>query len=188
MVAATVLSISLGAWSAASPAAAATAEETGLAGAYDASFDGHATASGERFDMYRLTAASADLPLGSYAQVTNGATGESVVVRINDRPAAPGALVVLSNAAANRIGIAVHERAMVRVRDLGAHPPQLAQAEAEVDPVLCVAPPAPAAAPADDHSDPLVYDLRRAVFHGGPAPHALHVAWLEAPIVPIAGL
>src|SRR4051794_21957523 len=49
---------------------------TGKAAWYGAEFDGRLTSSGERFDMYRLTAASADLPLNSYVSVTNRATGE----------------------------------------------------------------------------------------------------------------
>jgi hypothetical protein len=86
-------------------------------------FDGRNTASGERYDMYRLTAASADLPLGSYAEVTNLATGDAVVVRINDRaPAGGAAVITLSYAAAHRLGVDASAPAQVRVSWMGAQP------------------------------------------------------------------
>lgn len=93
--------------------------QTAVAGWYGDSFDGLRTASGERFDMYRLTAASATLPLGSYVGVSNPATGERVVVRINDRQGA-GEAITLSYAAANRIGLAASKASTVRVEYLGA--------------------------------------------------------------------
>ena len=78
----------------------------GKAGWYGAEFDGRLTSSGERFDMYRLTAASADLPLNSYVSVSNRATGRTVVVRINDRRSqSVGDLITLSRAAAIRLGL-----------------------------------------------------------------------------------
>ena len=79
----------------------------GRAGVYGADFDGRITASGERFDMYRLTAASSVLPLGAAVDVVNTATGERVTVRINDRrpAAAAGEVITLSYAAANRLGL-----------------------------------------------------------------------------------
>jgi rare lipoprotein A len=97
---------------------AARADRTGPAAAYGADFDGRITASGERFDMYRLTGASNDLPLGAYVEVSNLATGQRAVIRINDRrPADAGHLVTLSYAAANRLG--VDAASQVRVRYLG---------------------------------------------------------------------
>ena len=93
--------------------------QTAVAGWYGDSFDGLRTASGERFDMYRLTAASATLPLGSYVEVSNPATGERVVVRINDRQST-GEAITLSYAAANRIGLAARKASTVRVEYLGA--------------------------------------------------------------------
>ena len=95
--------------------------QTAIAGWYGDSFDGLRTASGERFDMYRLTAASATLPLGSYVAVSNPATGERVVVRINDRQSA-GEAITLSYAAANRIGLAARKASTVRVEYLGESP------------------------------------------------------------------
>ncbi|MDB5445794.1 MAG: septal ring lytic transglycosylase RlpA family lipoprotein [Phenylobacterium sp.] len=96
-------------------------ERVGEAGWYGQAFDGRTTANGERFDMYRLTAASADLPLDSYAAVTNLATGETVVVRINDRPApdAPQTLITLAYAAAHRLGVDAAAPAQVKVSAVG---------------------------------------------------------------------
>lgn len=93
---------------------------TGKAAWYGAEFDGRLTASGERFDMYRLTAASDRLPLNSYASVSNRSTGETVVVRINDRRATPGGeLIVLSLAAATRLGLDAAPDSTVELRELG---------------------------------------------------------------------
>ena len=67
---------------------AATPAETVIAtGSCQASYyeEGFRTASGERFDPDGLTAANRDLPFNSLVRVTNQASGESVVVRINDR-------------------------------------------------------------------------------------------------------
>jgi rare lipoprotein A (peptidoglycan hydrolase) len=73
---------------------------------YGAELQGEPTASGEPFDMYGLTAAHRTLPLGTRAQVTNPATGKSVIVRINDRgPGRPGVMIDLSYGAAQAIGL-----------------------------------------------------------------------------------
>jgi rare lipoprotein A len=101
----------------------AQADRTGAAAAYGTDFDGRITASGERFDMYRLTGASNDLPLGAYVEVSNLATGQRAIIKINDRrPADSGQLVTLSFAAANRLG--VEAATPVRVRYLGMTAPQ----------------------------------------------------------------
>lgn len=44
-----------------------------------------ATASGERFDPKKMTAAHRDLPMGTIVRVTNKRNGKSVELRINDR-------------------------------------------------------------------------------------------------------
>ena len=64
------------------------------------------TASGERFDKHKLTAAHRTLPLGTRVRVTNQRNGRSVVVRINDRgPYAKGRVIDLSEAAAKILGM-----------------------------------------------------------------------------------
>jgi len=55
--------------------------------------------------MFAMTAAHPTLPIPSYARVTRPDTGESVVVRINDRgPFLRGRIIDLSYAAASRLG------------------------------------------------------------------------------------
>src|ERR1700676_1972754 len=57
----------------------------GKASWYGDSFDGRTTASGERFDMYAMTACHPTLPFGSLVRVVNLKNGLSVIVRITDR-------------------------------------------------------------------------------------------------------
>lgn len=81
-------------------------EASGKASWYGPGFDGHRTASGERFSRHAYTAAHKSLPLNSRVMVTNLANNESVVVKINDRgPFVRGRLIDLSQAAARAIGI-----------------------------------------------------------------------------------
>jgi rare lipoprotein A len=78
--------------------------KTGRASWYGKKFHGRKTATGERFDMYALTAAHKTLPIPSYAQVTNLENHRSVIVRINDRgPFVGNRLLDLSYAAAKEL-------------------------------------------------------------------------------------
>lgn len=80
--------------------------EQGIATWYGRKFHGHRTSSGERYDMYGMTAAHRTLPIPSFARVTLLATGKSVVVRINDRgPFAKGRILDLSYGAAAKLGL-----------------------------------------------------------------------------------
>ena len=64
--------------------------------------DGIHTASGERFDDHKLTAAHRHLPFGTIVRVTNRLNGASVEVRINDRgPYEGGRIIDVSSAAAD---------------------------------------------------------------------------------------
>ena len=78
----------------------------GLASWYGQQHQGRATASGEAFDMNKLTAAHRTLPFGTRLRVTNVENGKSVVVRVNDRgPHVPGRVLDLSFRAARALGI-----------------------------------------------------------------------------------
>ncbi|MGE4546909.1 MAG: septal ring lytic transglycosylase RlpA family protein, partial [Desulfurella sp.] len=80
--------------------------EEGLASWYGPQFQGQLTASGEIFDMYKLTAASRTLPLNVYVKVTNLDNNSSTVVKINDRgPFVQGRILDLSYEAAKQIGM-----------------------------------------------------------------------------------
>jgi rare lipoprotein A len=58
---------------------------SGVASWYGKQFDGKETASGQVYDMLAATAAHPWLPFGSLLRLTNPKTGQSQVVRINDR-------------------------------------------------------------------------------------------------------
>lgn len=78
-----------------------TSAMSGMASWYGES---QTTASGERFDKHKMTAAHRTLPLGTYVRVTNTRNGKSVVVRINDRgPYGHGRVIDLSEAAARKL-------------------------------------------------------------------------------------
>ena len=94
--------------------------QTGLASWYGEPFHGRPTASGEIFDQTAMTAAHRTLPLRSLARVTRLDTGESVLVRINDRgPFIEGRIIDLSRAAAAELGFIDDGLAQVRVEALG---------------------------------------------------------------------
>lgn len=79
--------------------------KSGKASWYGKQFHGRKTSSGEKYDMFAMTAAHPTLPIPSYARVTNVSNGESVIVRINDRgPFHKSRLMDLSYAAAHRLG------------------------------------------------------------------------------------
>ena len=88
------------------PEPVATSLGRGVASYYGRQFHGRRTANGESFDMNAMTAAHRTLPFGSLVKVTNPRSGQSVVVRINDRgPFTGGRTIDLSRAAAEQIGI-----------------------------------------------------------------------------------
>ena len=81
-------------------------EQTGTASWYGKPFHGKTTASGEIYDMNKLTAAHCALPFGSSVRVTNIENSEVVTVRINDRmPRASARVINLSRKAAGKLGI-----------------------------------------------------------------------------------
>jgi rare lipoprotein A len=74
-----------------------TPYQVGTASWYGATFEGKETASGEKYNMYDMTAAHLTLPMGSYVKVTNLRNGKAVVVRVNDRgPIVPGRIIDVS--------------------------------------------------------------------------------------------
>jgi rare lipoprotein A len=79
----------------------------GIASWYGAVFHGRKTASGERFDMYAMTACHPTLPFGSIVRVVNHDNKRSVVVRITDRGdlVDEGRIIDLSYAAAQKLAM-----------------------------------------------------------------------------------
>jgi len=85
----------------------AGAFQTGIASWYGKPFDGRPTASGEIFDMQKLTAAHRTLALGAVVRVENLSNHQQVQVKINDRgPFVADRIIDLSFAAAQAISIA----------------------------------------------------------------------------------
>jgi len=93
--------------------------ERGVASWYGPDFHGLRTATGERYDMFALTAAHKTLPIPCYARITNLSNGRSVVVRINDRgPFVGNRIVDLSYTAALRLDMIRNGTAFVDVQTL----------------------------------------------------------------------
>jgi rare lipoprotein A len=98
------------------PALATRDASTGKAAYYGKKFQGRKTASGEPFDMNKLTAASNDHhPFGTKLKVTHVANGKSVEVRVNDRLTGGDRIIDLSYAAAQQIGMVKAGVAEVKV-------------------------------------------------------------------------
>ena len=79
----------------------------GIASWYGGVFNGRKTASGERFDMFAMTACHPTLPFGSMVKVINEANKHFVIVRITDRGdlVSEGRIIDLSYGAAQRLAI-----------------------------------------------------------------------------------
>lgn len=94
--------------------------ERGMASWYGPGFHGNKTANGERYDMYKLTAAHRTLPLGSLAVVHSLTSGRHITVRINDRgPFAKGRILDLSLAGAQALGMVGNGTDQVELRVVG---------------------------------------------------------------------
>jgi rare lipoprotein A len=121
-----VLSSSVGYW------------ERGVASWYGPGFHKVLTSTGERYDMYGMTAAHKTLPLPAYVRVTNLQNGRSVVVRVNDRgPFVGNRIIDLSYSAAAKLGMLRNGTAMVDIRTIDPSVPP---------PVITASTGAPAAA------------------------------------------
>ncbi len=108
--------------------------ERGHASWYGPRFHGRLTASGERYDMYALTAAHKTLPFGTVVRVRSKVLGREVDVRINDRgPFAPGRVIDVSRAAAEALGLVE-----LGVAEVSLLLPALSAQEAVPDPAPAV--------------------------------------------------
>ena len=98
------------------PAAQPGYDQVGYASWYG-NESGNRTARGERFRAGWITAAHTTLPLPSYVEVTDLASGRAVLVRVNDRgPFARGRIIDLSRGAAQLLGVREQGHVAVRVR------------------------------------------------------------------------
>ncbi len=90
--------------------------ETGNASWYGTVFHGRSTASGEKYNQDKMTAAHKTLPFGTVVRVTNLGNKKSVVVRINDRgPFVRGRVIDVSRAAARQLDMIGTGTARVRI-------------------------------------------------------------------------
>jgi rare lipoprotein A len=91
--------------------------QTGIASWYGEDFHGKRASNGETYDMFAMTAAHKELPLPTYARVTNLENGRSVVVRVTDRGPFVGDRVIdLSWVAAAKLRLATKGTGLVEVR------------------------------------------------------------------------
>lgn len=96
-------------------------DEQGVASWYGRSHHGRRTASGETFDMNKLTASHRWLPFGTRVTVTNLATGQRATLVINDRgPYVAGRILDVSRRAARDLGFL--DAGIARVRVTAAAP------------------------------------------------------------------
>lgn len=95
--------------------------ERGLASWYGEKFHGRKASSGERYDMYGMSAAHRSLPIPTYVRVTSLENGRSVVVRVNDRGPfvdTQQRIIDLSYTAALKLGVVGPGTMRVEVRAL----------------------------------------------------------------------
>lgn len=99
--------------SAGSAAAQDSKTFSGIASYYAKNYSGK-TASGEKYDETKFTAAHRTLPFGTHVVVTDVKTRRSVTVRVNDRgPFIKGRVIDLSYAAATEMRM--HSRGLAKV-------------------------------------------------------------------------
>ena len=118
-------------------------KQRGTGSWYGKKFHGQKTSSGERYDMYKMTAAHPTLPIPSYARVTNLRTGAQVIVRVNDRgPFHSKRIIDLSYTAALKLGYIANGSAELEVERI--LPDEIARMNSGARPVAVAAPAAPA--------------------------------------------
>ena len=87
-----------------------------MASWYGGKFHGRKTASGEKFNKNKLTAAHRNLPFGTKIKVTNLSNGKKVVLRINDRgPFIKSRVLDVSRKAAKELGFLNQGKTKVHV-------------------------------------------------------------------------
>ncbi|MDP1593154.1 MAG: septal ring lytic transglycosylase RlpA family protein [Gallionella sp.] len=124
-------------------------KQRGIASWYGKKFHGQRTSSGEKYDMYAMTAAHPTLPIPSYVRVTNVATQKSVLVRVNDRgPFLHNRVIDLSYTAAHKLGIISNGSSMVEVESVTAESNARPIARAEKVQTVALEPAAPSGASA----------------------------------------
>jgi len=92
---------------------------TGTASYYANKFQGKKTASGEKYDQHKYTAAHRTLPFGTQLKVTNLKNGKSVLVIVNDRgPFSKNRLIDVSFIAAKALDMIQDGTAQVEIEEV----------------------------------------------------------------------
>lgn len=79
---------------------------TGKCSWYGPKFNGKKTASGEKFDNTKFTAAHKTLPFGTKLKITDKKSGKNVIVTVNDRgPFVKSRVLDISSSAAQELGV-----------------------------------------------------------------------------------
>ncbi len=119
----------------------AAADTVGVATWYGARHSGKHTSNGDVFNEDGMTAASNHFAMGSRVRVTLRDTGESVVVRVNDRMGSNGSTIDLTKGAARQIGMLGRGRAAVSITRAENEPVEVAEASGSGTPDLITAVP-----------------------------------------------
>ena len=94
------------------------ADQIGVASWYGHPHHGRKTASGERYNMYGLTAAHRHIKLGTKVRVTNLHNKKSVIVKINDRgPFVKGRVIDLSLGAKQQLAMDGTAKVKIEILD-----------------------------------------------------------------------
>lgn len=102
------------------PRTASTGASSGKIAWYGNKFNGHKTASGERFNAGAMTKAHKTLPFGTRVRVTNLKTHKSVILRVNDHgPSSPDLVGDVTLAAAQKLWMARSGIAEVKLEVVG---------------------------------------------------------------------
>jgi len=108
--------------------------EVGRASFYSSRFHGRKTSSGEIHNSTELSAAHRTLPINTMLEITNLATNQRVIVRVNDRgPFSKNRMVDVSKEAARLIGIISNGVASVSMRIVGMEGMVMLDSNEEVD-------------------------------------------------------
>jgi len=111
--------------------------DRGIASWYGTKFHGRRTSSGERYDMYSMTAAHKTLPLPTYVRVRNLKNQRTIIVKVNDRgPFHENRIIDLSYAAAHKIGIAGAGTGLVEITAINPDAPAKPVSQVASKPVV----------------------------------------------------
>ncbi|MDR2797492.1 MAG: septal ring lytic transglycosylase RlpA family protein [Treponema sp.] len=92
--------------------------QEGIASYYGDEYDGLNTASGEKYDSTKFTAAHPTLPFGTILTVINTQNNKQVIVRVNDRgPSKPVRIIDVSKAAAEQLDMLITGTAPVIIEE-----------------------------------------------------------------------